>query len=74
MRTEYIGGYYRPDGYFGAKCIAHLAYDLGTKDTFEVYTHGFHRSIIPPCDSVDEVLWMIRNHPVYKKHYRKITA
>lgn len=72
MKTEYIGVFQVPDGYFGEKAIIHLCFDKQTFCTLEVHETGYFRSCIPPATTKEEVIWLMQNHPVCKGRYKAV--
>lgn len=69
MKTEYIGAFVVPDGYFGDKALIHLCFDQRTLCCIEVHATGFFRSVIPLATTKDEVMWLMGNHPACKGRY-----
>lgn len=72
MRTDYIGCFRVPDGYFGEKAIIHLCFDPQTLCCLEVHESGYFRSCIPPATTKDEAVWLIQNHPSCKNRFEVI--
>jgi len=69
MKSEFIGTYSVPDGYFGHRITARVV--LVGKRLVHVFPFGFHTSHIFPCDfsSADEAIWHINNHPEGKQYF-----
>ena len=72
MKTEYIGAFQVPDGYFGEKAIVHLCFDLHTFCTIEVRETGYFRSCIPQATTKEEVEWLMKNNPTCKGRYKSV--
>lgn len=71
MKTDYIGVFQVPDGYFGEKAIIHLCFDPQTHHCLEVHVLGFFRSCIPPATNKEEVVWLMQNHPACKNRFKQ---
>lgn len=73
MRTEYIGAYQVPDGYFGDDAIVHLCFDPQTNYCLEVCATGCFRSCVPPTTTKYGAEWLIQNHPTCKGRFKTAT-
>ena len=74
MRTEYLGCYSVPDGYFGDRAICHFCFDPETGRTLAVHLFGFHASEVPPAVSAVEARWLITYHPICKGRIKEVQS
>lgn len=72
MKTQYIGPYQVPDGYFGENTIIHLCFDPKTCCCIEVHPSGYFRSCVPPALNSHEVRWLISNHPACNARIKEL--
>ena len=54
MKTEYIGAFQVPDGYFGDNAIVYLCFDPQKHCCLEINNTGYFRSCIPPAITREE--------------------
>lgn len=69
MKTEYIGSFQVPNGYFGENVIIYLCFDPKTHCCLEVHATGYFRSCVPPATTKEEVKWLMKNHPSCKDRF-----
>ncbi len=70
-KTEFIGSYSVPDGYFGDRAIVYVVLD--NYILVHVTPDGSHKSAFLPMNMshAENARWMIENHPNGKKYYKR---
>jgi len=61
-KTEFVGSYSIPDGYFGDRVIVYVVLD--NHKLIHVTPNGTHKSAFLPMDilNINSAKWMIKNH------------